>query len=66
MDLRKLRYFVGVAEAGGFRRASETLFIAQPSLSRHIRELEYELDMKLFERGSLGVQLTQDGRNLIL
>jgi LysR family nitrogen assimilation transcriptional regulator len=66
MDLRKLRYFVGVAEAGGFRRASETLFIAQPSLSRHIRELEYELDMKLFERGSLGVQLTQDGRNLLL
>jgi LysR family nitrogen assimilation transcriptional regulator len=66
MDLRKLRYFVGVAEAGGFRRASETLYIAQPSLSRHIRELECELDMKLFERGSLGVQLTRDGRNLLL
>lgn len=65
MDLRKLRYFVGVAEAGGFRRASEMLFIAQPSLSRHIRELEYELDMKLFDRGSLGVQLTQEGRNLL-
>ncbi len=66
MDLRKLRYFVGVAEAGGFRRASEVLFIAQPSLSRHVRELEFELDMKLFDRGSLGVKLTREGRNLLL
>jgi LysR family nitrogen assimilation transcriptional regulator len=65
MDLRKLRYFVGVAEAGGFRRASETLFIAQPALSRQIRELEQELDMKLFERGILGVQLTAEGRSLL-
>jgi LysR family nitrogen assimilation transcriptional regulator len=66
MDLRKLRYFVGVAEAGGFRRASETLFIAQPALSRQIRELEHELDMKLFDRGILGVQLTPEGRNLLV
>jgi LysR family nitrogen assimilation transcriptional regulator len=66
MDLRKLRYFVGVAEAGGFRRASETLFIAQPALSRQIRELEHELDMKLFDRGILGVQLTAEGRSLLL
>jgi LysR family nitrogen assimilation transcriptional regulator len=66
MDLRKLRYFVGVAEAGGFRRASETLLIAQPALSRHIRELECELELKLFERGGLGVRLTRDGRDLLV
>ena len=65
VDLRKLRYFVGVAEAGGFRRAAEALLVAQPSLSKHIRELERELEVKLFERGNLGVQLTPHGRYLL-
>jgi LysR family transcriptional regulator, nitrogen assimilation regulatory protein len=41
------------------------LLVAQPSLSKHIRELEQELDVKLFERGNLGVQLTQQGRYLL-
>jgi LysR family nitrogen assimilation transcriptional regulator len=65
VDLRKLRYFVGVAEAGGFRRAAEVLLVAQPSLSKHIRELECELEVKLFERGNLGVHLTPQGRCLL-
>lgn len=65
VDLRKLRYFVGVAEAGGFRRAADALLVAQPSLSKHIGELERELDVKLFERGNLGVQLTPHGRYLL-
>lgn len=65
MDLRKLRYFVGVAEAGGFRRAAEALLVAQPSLSKHIRELERELDVRLFDRGTLGVRLTPPGRHLL-
>lgn len=66
MDLRKLRYFIGVSEAGGFRRAAETLFVAQPSLSKHIRELEAELGTKLFERSNVGVHLTPAGRNLLV
>jgi len=65
LDLRKLRYFVGVAEAGGFRRASEAMFIAQPSLSKHIRELEEELDAQLFERSHVGIRLTPQGRRLL-
>jgi LysR family nitrogen assimilation transcriptional regulator len=65
VDLRKLRYFVGVAEAGGFRRAADILLVAQPSLSKHIRELERELAVTLFDRGTLGVQLTPHGRHLL-
>lgn len=64
MDIRKLRYFVGVADGGGFRRAAEALHVAQPALSRHIRELESELDYRLFDRTNLGVQLTEEGRIL--
>jgi LysR family transcriptional regulator, nitrogen assimilation regulatory protein len=65
VDLRKLRYFVGVAEAGGFRRAAGILLVAQPSLNKHVRELKRKLEVKLFERGHLGVQLTPQGRCLL-
>jgi LysR family transcriptional regulator, nitrogen assimilation regulatory protein len=64
MDIRKLRYFVGVAEMGGFRRAAEALCVAQPALSRHVRQLETELNSKLFDRTNIGVRLTQEGRLL--
>jgi LysR family nitrogen assimilation transcriptional regulator len=65
VDLRKLRYFVGVAESGGFRRAAEAMSIAQPSLSKHIRELERELNTKLFERSHVGIHLTPHGHKLL-
>lgn len=65
MDLRKLRYFVGIVEAGGFRRAARRLNIAQPALSRHIRELEAEIGLKLLERGPLGVCLTAEGQQFL-
>jgi len=65
MDLRKLRYFVGVVEAGGFRRAAKRLNVAQPALSRHIRELETEVGLKLLERGRNGIGLTSDGERFV-
>ncbi len=65
MDLRKLRYFVGVAEAGGFRRAAKNLHVAQPALSTQIRELEAEIGRRLLDRGRLGITLTPEGLRLL-
>lgn len=65
LDLRKVRYFVAVAELLHFGRAAEQLHIAQPVLSRQIRALEKDLDTTLFERDSHGVTLTTGGLQLL-
>ncbi|SDP79969.1 LysR family transcriptional regulator, nitrogen assimilation regulatory protein [Ralstonia sp. 25mfcol4.1] len=64
MDITGLRYFVEVAKAGSFSRASVTIGMAQPSLSRHIRKLEEELKHELFYRHGRGVVLTDAGVQL--
>lgn len=61
MDFRQLRYFVEIAEAGSLSRAAETLRIAQPSLSQHIRNLEMEFGVDLLNRHARGVTLTDFG-----
>ena len=61
MDLRKLRYFAAIADAGSFTAASKLLGIAQPALSQHIKSLEGELGAQLLERGVKGVRLTHAG-----
>ncbi|GAA1647577.1 LysR family transcriptional regulator [Nonomuraea maheshkhaliensis] len=65
LDLRKLRYFVAVADRLHFGRAADELHIAQPVLSRQIRALEKDLGSSLFTRDSHGVALTDAGRQLL-
>jgi DNA-binding transcriptional LysR family regulator len=65
LDLRKLRYFVAVADRLHFGRAAEELHIAQPVLSRQIRAIEHDLGASLFTRDRHGVALTDAGRQLL-
>ena len=63
MELRHLRYFVAVAEEGSLTVAAKRrLHTAQPSLSRQIRDLEYEVGAQLMIRSAHGIELTAAGR----
>ena len=65
MDLRQLSYFVRVAEVGSFTRAAALLGVAQPALSRQVRQLEVELRQPLLTRNGRGAAPTEAGRRLL-
>src|ERR1700754_3530444 len=65
IELRHLRYFVALADAGSFTRAAERMFIAQPTLSQQIRRLEEIVGTPLLQRRREGLQLTKAGAVLL-
>jgi len=65
VDLNQLRSFVTVAQFGHLTRAAEALHLSQPALSAHIKALEEQFGVTLFERSSSGMALTPSGRRLL-
>jgi DNA-binding transcriptional LysR family regulator len=65
MELRHLRYFVAVADAGNVSRAAQRLHITQPALTRQIQDLEHQLACRLFDRIGRRIILTRDGEEIL-
>ena len=65
MHIRQLKYFVATAESGQVSRAAVSLSVSQSSITTAIRELEADIGLRLFERSSQGMELTQAGRELL-
>ena len=65
MTLQQLKYIIMIAETGSITMAAERLFIAQPSLSKSVAELEKEMDITIFNRSNRGVYLSEDGTKFL-
>lgn len=65
MTIQQLKYIITISEAGSFNKASETLYIAQPSLTNSVQDLERELGITIFNRSGRGVSLTGDGLEFV-
>src|SRR4029077_11968860 len=66
MELRHLRYFVAVAETLSFTKGAKKLHLAQPSLTRQIKDLENEIDVLLVDRRNQQIRLTDEGRSFLV
>lgn len=65
MDLRRLQHFVTIARLRSYHRAAEHLHLSQPALSRSIQALEAQYQVRLFDRGRGGIELTSIGAQLL-
>ncbi|MBQ8311132.1 MAG: LysR family transcriptional regulator [Clostridia bacterium] len=66
MTIQQLHYVITISETGSFNKAAEILYVAQPSLTSSIKELEKELGISIFHRSGRGVTLTNDGVEFVL
>ena len=65
MTLQQLKYMITIAETGSITTAAQWLFIAQPSLSKSVAELEKEMGITIFNRSNRGVYLSEDGTKFL-
>ncbi|MBQ8400767.1 MAG: LysR family transcriptional regulator, partial [Clostridia bacterium] len=65
MTLQQLHYVIVISETGSMNKASEQLYIAQPSLTAAVKELEKEIGIQIFNRSGKGVTLTNDGMEFL-
>ncbi len=65
MDIKNLKYFVGVARCGSINKAAKEMFISQPQLSHIIQTIEEEVGFALIQRTSQGSRLTQNGESFL-
>ena len=65
MTLQQLRYIITISETGSLNKASEMLYVSQPSLSSALQELEKEIGIVIFHRSGKGVTLTGDGAEFL-
>lgn len=65
VEFRHLKYIVAVADAANITRAAERLFLAQPSLSKQIKDLEDEVGFPIFIRNRDGVRITPSGQMIV-
>ena len=65
MTLQQIKYILGVADAGSLNKASEKLFISQPSLTSSVHDAEWELGFEIFHRTSRGVKVTERGESFV-
>ena len=65
MNILHMKYAVEISKAGSINKASEQLFVAQPNLSRAVKELEADLGITIFDRSTRGMVLTIEGREFI-
>ena len=65
MTIQQIRYCLGVADCGSFNKASEKLYISQPSLTSSVHDLEAELGFEIFKRSSRGTTVTEKGNDFL-
>ena len=65
MKLQQLRYLVAIVDCGSFNRASQTLYVTQPTMSKAIEDLEREMGITILARTNRGVTLTEEGTRFL-
>jgi DNA-binding transcriptional LysR family regulator len=65
VTLQQLKYVIAIEKSGSFNKAAKSLYVSQPSISALVKDLEEELHISIFDRTTKGIELTEDGKDLL-